>query len=123
MQRLLTEHRDPNLRSYFIWGPYIQSDNETAARASAERYVAPNAVHYWTPTPKLAADLASILRLPEGRTAWDVFLLYPKGSLWDVNPPAPVYWQHQLEILQGEPFDLTVFDAHIVEALGSPSPR
>ncbi len=123
MQLLLMEHRDPNLRSYFVWGPYIRSDNETAARRIADRFVSPQAAHYWTPTPRLAENLASVLKLPTGLTAWDVFLLYPKGALWDMKVPAPHYWQHQLEIVQGEPFDVTTFDAHIVRALGSSSPR
>jgi hypothetical protein len=119
MQMMLRDHRDSSLRSYFLWGSYIRSDNETAARENSERFVAPNAVHYWTPTPKLAEDLSNILRLPAGKLAWDVFLLYSKGALWDDRVPAPQYWQHQLEVLQGEPFDVTIFDAHVAQALQS----
>ena len=121
MQLLLTQHRDPNLRSYFVWGPFIRSDNEAAARENAQRFAAPNSMHFWTPTPKLGEDLSATLRLPAGRTAWDVFLLYTKRTFWDSSPPAPAYWQQQLEVVQGDPYDVTVFDAHIVKALGSPS--
>ncbi len=60
MQLLLTQHRDPNLRSYFVWGPFIRSDNEAAARENAQRFAAPNSMHFWTPTPKLER----IFRLP-----------------------------------------------------------
>lgn len=74
-------------------------------------------MHYWTPTAKLALDLGYALRLPAGRLAWDVFLLYGRGARWDAGVPVPGYWQHQLDILQGEPFDPGALGAQMVAAL------
>ena len=121
MQTLLTQHRDPNLRAYWVWGPYLRSDTEKAARDSSLRYGAPNSVYFWTPTPKLATDLAANLRFPAGRLAWDVYLLYGRGTMWDSAFPRPSYWQHQLEILQGAPLDINLLDARVIESLRGPA--
>lgn len=121
MQTLLLQHRNPGIRAYFLWGPFIRSDNETAARQNSTRYLAPNTVHFWTPTPRFGADLAEVLRLPDGLLAWDVFLLYPKGAIWEQRVPRPAYWQHQLEILQGEPLNIPSLEYRILREL-NPSP-
>ena len=123
MQTLLTQRRDPDLRAYWVWGPYLKSDNEKAARDSALRFGAPNSAHFWTPAQKLAQELAAQLRFPAGRPAWDVYLVYGRGPLWDLAFPQPSYWQHQLEVIQGEPLDVNLLDAHVIEALRSPAPR
>jgi len=119
MQTLLTQRRDPNVRAYWVWGPYLRNDTEKAARDNSLRYGAPNSVYFWTTTPKLSADLSTTLHLPAGRLAWDVYLLYARGKMWDAVFPQPRYWQHQLEILQGEPLDVNLLDARIIEALRS----
>jgi hypothetical protein len=123
MQTLLTQRRDPNVRAYWVWGPYLRNDTEKAARDNSLRYGAPNSVYFWTTTPKLATDLSSALHLPAGRLAWDIYLLYGRGKTWDSAFPQPRYWQHQLEILQGEPLDVNLLDARVIEALGGRSVR
>jgi hypothetical protein len=117
MQVLLTQHRDPNLRSYWIWGPYLRNDAEQTARNAARTYAAPSSVHFWTPAPKLAQELAGVLRFPAGRLAWEVYLLYGRDTMWDDEFPKPLFWQHQLEILQGEKLDINVLDGRIMQAL------
>ena len=118
MQTMLAQRRDPNLRAYFVWGPYLDADNAQTARESASRYQAPNSAYYWTSTPGLAQELASVLRLPGGRLAWDVYLLYRKGVLWETSFPIPAYWQRQLDILQGDDFDITKMESRIQSFLG-----
>ena len=54
MQTLLMELRNPNVRAYFVWGPYLKSDTEAAAREISERAWAPNSVYFWTPGQKLS---------------------------------------------------------------------
>ncbi len=117
MQNLLLQNRDPDLRAYFIWGPYLRSDNEEIARVNSERFYAPNASFFWTPTPNLAQDAASQLKLPSGRLGWDVYLVYGRGAFWDKSFPAPDYWAHQIEVVQGEPLDMRKFETQIQQLL------
>ena len=56
----------------------------------ADEAAVPNSVHSWTPTPKLAKDLAPVLRMGAGRLAWDIYMLYAPGVVWDREPPAPI---------------------------------
>jgi hypothetical protein len=118
MQKLLVRRRNPNLHSYFIWGPYLRSDGADMAQASTQRFLAPNAAYYWTPTPKLSQDLSATLHLPGGRAAWDVYLLYGKGVLWEERFPEPIFWQHLITgNLQADPLDPAIFEARVIEFL------
>ena len=113
MQTLLVQGRDPNLRAYFIWGPYLDSDNVEFARMATERFLAPNAVYFWEPTPALSRGLAGVLLLVGNQLAWDVYLLYRKRVLWEDPFPGPTYWQHQLDVLQGEPLDVARLEGRV----------
>ncbi len=105
------------MRSYFIWGPFLPADNAESARTATAKYGAPDSVYFWTPDTRLAADLAVTLRLPVGHLAWKVYLLYRRGIIWDRLPPKPAYWQQQLEVLQGEKFDIASMEVEIQRAL------
>jgi hypothetical protein len=117
MQTLLVQHRNPNLRAYFIWGPYLRTDSVESARASTQRFLAPNAAYYWTATPSLGQELGSVLRLAGGRLAWDVYLLYRKEILWESRLPEPTYWQQQLDVVQADTLDIIKMEQRIQQLL------
>ncbi len=114
---MLLQRHDTNLRSYFVWGPFLPTDNVEAARAASVKYSAPDSIYFWMPDSRLAADLAVTLSLPIGRLAWKVYLLYRRGIIWDRLPPQPTYWQQQLEVLQGVKFDIASMEVEIQRAL------
>jgi hypothetical protein len=88
------------------------------AQAASQRFIAPNAAYYWTPTQKLAQDLGTILRLAGGRPAWDIFLIYGKGTLWKGGVPEPAFGQHQMTaLLLMDRLDPAVFSARVAEFL------
>ena len=117
MQSLLARNRNSDLRAYFIWGPYLQADSLELARVDSNKFNAPAATYFWTPTDKLARELSSVLGLPAGRPAWDVYLLYAKGLTWDRTFPAPTYWQHQIDVIQGEPLNLPKLQSKVEQLL------
>jgi hypothetical protein len=117
MQALMIQHRSPRLKGYFVWGPFLRSDTEAAAREASTTYAGPNTEHFWTPGAALPHEIAAVLRMAAGRVAWDVYLLYGKGSEWTSKFPAPSYWQHQLDILQGEKYSPAAMEAKVAEAL------
>ncbi len=76
-----------------------QGDSERAAADAAltlDR--ARLGVHFHDPGRIVGSAVAEALG-GRGRVAWDIYLFYPPGSLWDGSPPPPVEWYHQL----GEP--------------------
>lgn len=113
MQRLQL----PGLRAYFVWTPILGSDTRIVARENSRTYATPNSVHYWTPTQKLAKDLAPVLHMGAGRLAWDIYLLYAPGVIWDREPPAPSYWQRKHDIPQGDFYNVAVLGTRLAEIL------
>ena len=110
---MLVQRRSPELRAYFVWGRYTGADDEQRARESTQKYKAPNAVYFWMPSPAISEELTSVLKLAPGRMVYDVYLLYRKGILWESQIPAPTYWQQQMGVLQGDPFDITRLETQV----------
>ena len=114
---MLVQRADPNLRAYYLWGPFLQADNEESARSAAQKTFAAEILNFWTPSRQFSMNLAMTLHLPFGRPAWDVYLLYRRGITWDKLIPSPSYWQHQLDVLQGDKFNIATFELQVHRAL------
>lgn len=53
--------------------------------------------HRWDADRILGSLLSRTLNLKRS-VAWDVYLAYPPGHIWDVElPSAPEFWMHQLD--------------------------
>jgi hypothetical protein len=117
MQQLIVRRRTAALKAYFIWGAYLPTDTQRMAEEHSRRFFTPNGAYYWIPSYALARELAPVLKMVRGRDAWDVYLLYRKGTVWDKIIPEPWYWQHQLDVLQGAPFNTKALDARVTQAL------
>ena len=105
---VLDEIDDPALRAYVAWVPILPDDSEPAARESCGLVTDARAAHFWDEQRVLPDLFASVLGLPEGWPAWDVYLAYPPGVTWgdrvqNAPPPAPAFWHHQLGDLELAP--------------------
>jgi len=88
---------DPNLRAYIVWLPILPSGaHEPAARREAERIPDSRAILFFDAEARVGKVYSSILHLPSGLPAWDVYLVFGPEVRWDDNPPVPTYWMHQL---------------------------
>src|SRR5215831_13211525 len=88
---------DPNLRAYIVWLPVLPSGaHEPAARRAAERIPDSRATRFFDAEGRTGSVYSSILHLPSGLPAWDVYLVFGAEVRWEGNPPAPTYWMHQL---------------------------
>ena len=51
---------------------------------------------YWDGERALGQLISQNLKLV-APIAWDIYLLYPSGALWqEAKIPAPIFWMHQL---------------------------
>ncbi len=76
----------------------LGGDNVKSARRMAAAVADPRAAHFHDPRPQHRAGHAfahSLLPDPPG-PAWDVYLFFDKGAVWDDAPPKPREWWHQL---------------------------
>ena len=120
---VLDEIDDPSLRAYVAWVPILPDDKEPAARESSVLVTDGRAAHFWDAQRVLPDLFASVLGLPEGWPAWDVYLAYPAGPTWpdstqDEPPPPPALWHHQLGDLDLAPkLDAPAFAAGVKSIL------
>jgi len=114
------ENPHPDLRAYIVWAPFLQADTESIARQATERFRAPQAVYFWATSQRIAFEMGNVLKLAAGRVPWDVYLLFAKGEVWDRSFPRPVYWQHQLDILQGDTLNPAILKARILDQIRRP---
>jgi len=54
------------------------------------------AMRFFDPEARVGRLYSSILQLPLGLPAWDVYLVFGPEVRWEGRPPAPAYWMHQL---------------------------
>ncbi len=110
-----------SLRGLSVWLPMMSGDNLDSARSGSESYADDRVEHRWDPERKLGGLFAK--RLGLRGVAWDVYLVYPAGIVWDDDaPPEPTFWMHQLPTGAGADEALllkpeSLYDA-VADALG-----
>ena len=111
---------DESLRAYIAWVPILPDDHHAAAANSSALVSDVRTVQFWDEGRVLSPLFAHVLGLPQDWPAWDVYLAYAPGARWDVSPPAPAFWQHQLGDLTTAPrLDGDVFAAQLRELLNA----
>ena len=101
---LFDEIDSPALRGLVVFLPMVSGDCEPAARERAAENSDARIATRWDP----GRGVGRAFRRPLGlrATAWDVYLVYPPGVLWEgEEPPTPAKWMHQLSRLAGAPPD------------------
>lgn len=86
--------QDPRLTGLIVWVPMVPGDDALAAEnlVSTDKRLT---VQAWDGSRKLGDTFAKTLHLK--CTAWDVYLVYKPGALWNEElPPEPTFWMHQL---------------------------
>lgn len=81
---------------YAVWEPILRTDDERSSRKASALFPDSRARHYWTDTQDVGKMFQGPIDL-RSEPAWDVYLVYPPGVLWDgEDPPKPVTFMHQL---------------------------
>ena len=93
---VLDSIKDTSIRAYVVWVPVLETDQDAPDEETRSLVPDRRAAHFWDAAGILPKLFSGVLRLPTGYPAWDVYLIYPRGATWEREPPAPVYWQHQL---------------------------
>jgi hypothetical protein len=80
--------------------PCLPPDDESRVPAATAKIPDGRASHYWNADGKLKADYQRVMKMEE--PAWDVYYVYGPDAEWKDEPPAPVYYMHQLRSLPPE---------------------
>ena len=96
MNKVLLQADPPaDIRVAIAWIRMLPLDNVITARCLALTINDPRVQHFHDPHRRAGAAVAASLGAAS-KTAWDIYLFYPPGPGWDVGPPPPAAWAHQL---------------------------
>jgi hypothetical protein len=110
---VLSLPRTKDFRLYILWLPVLETDTPQAAERVQVRLPADHRLgHFWDDDLRLSRAYHRVLQLGKRprrhRVAWDIFLLYGAGILWNEAPPVPEFWMHQLFLEDVPKLDATV---------------
>lgn len=94
VQSVLDRIDDDSLAVHVVWIYAIRSDDYDAAIEARQLIADQRARHYWDGDRTLGYALSPVLGT-KMKMAWDVYLAYDKGVVWDGPIPAPSHWLHQ----------------------------
>lgn len=81
---------------YAVWEPILKTDDERSARKAVTLFPDKRVKHYWVHS----RAVGKLFQLPidlEGEPAWDVYIVYAPGIVWEGDtPPEPTFFMHQL---------------------------
>ena len=96
LEKVLQTNKSQHLAAYAVWEPILRTDDARASRKATTLLPDPRVHHFWTATQDLGELFQPAIDL-ETEPAWDVYLIYPRGVVWDgERPPRPAYFMHQL---------------------------
>lgn len=76
--------------------PILQGDREKSVPEAMKSLSDYRVSFFWDGKGQMADAYSRELQLPEGRAAWDVYLLFNRNAEWTNAAPTPDYWMHQL---------------------------
>ncbi len=85
-----------DLRVYAVWVPMLRIDFSLAVSRATTWLPDKRVDQFWDAEGELPRAYSRILRLPDSRPAWDVYLVFDREARWGAEPPAPAQWMHQL---------------------------
>lgn len=85
-----------DLRVYAVWEPILKTDDERSSRKAVTLFPDERVKNYWVRSRAVGELFQTPIHL-EGEPAWDVYLVYAPGIVWDGDvPPEPTFFMHQL---------------------------
>jgi len=85
-----------DFRTYAVWEPILRTDDERSSRKAVALFPDERVKNYWVRSRAVGELFQAPIDL-SGEPAWDVYLVYAPGILWDGDaPPEPTFFMHQL---------------------------
>ena len=110
-QEVLEQLPNERLAIFSVWEPILRTDDAASARKATTLFQDPRVENFWVETQDVGELFQSAIDL-ETEPAWDVYLVYPRGTMWtDEAPPRPEYFMHQLG---GRLPDESMFDGPVL---------
>ena len=94
----------------------MPDDNPEEADREAASFTSLSVTHRWDGERKVGSIYSETLGLTS--VAWDIYLLYGRGTRWDSEvPPKPDFWMHQLPTDSGADPNLVLYPTKLSDEL------
>jgi hypothetical protein len=94
---VLEKIQAPDMRIYAVYLPILGGDQVSNVPSAIKRIPDRRVSYFWDGKGDLGRGYSRVLQLPEGQTAWDVYLVFDRDVEWQNGlPPVPNFWMHQL---------------------------
>ena len=94
--QVLERVESASLAVYAVWEPILKTDDERSSRQATTLFPDDRVSNYWVDTRAVGRLFQAPIELTT-EPAWDVYLLYAPGVVWEEDgPPRPNYFMHQL---------------------------
>ena len=101
---LLKEFDSEEFKGLVVFLPMVHGDDAASADERAREFEDARLASLWDQERSVGRLFKQTLGL--NSTAWDVYLLYEPGVVWEgERPPPPISWMHQLSRVTGAPRD------------------
>ena len=95
-KQVLDKIKDPKIRVLVVWVPMLAFDTQPPDKETLAIVSDGRAKHFWDEKRVTPGLVAATLGLPDGKLAWDVYMVFRPGVRFDRTAPKPDYWEHQL---------------------------
>lgn len=85
-----------SLSVFVVWEPIFRTDSAKAARKATTLLPDRRVESFWVESLRVGELFQPSIGL-ESEPAWDVYLVFPPGAMWEgETPPRPEFFMHQL---------------------------
>jgi hypothetical protein len=127
-ETVLSLPRAEVFRLYILWLSVLETDTPEAVQQAQGRLPTDDRLeHFWDHDLRLSSAFHRVLQLGQRprphRLAWDIFLLYGAGVVWNEDPPLPEFWMHQLFLEDVPELDAAVLRGQLERRLNAHKDR
>jgi hypothetical protein len=98
---ILERFPDAEIALAIVWVGIRRGDDGEAAREASTMFDDPRVNQVYDPT--LVTSRVFVHGMIDRPPAWDMYLFFAPGERWELEPPRPVDWFHQLSGGRGAP--------------------
>lgn len=122
VQQVLKDVSSPKIAAAVVWMSIRPGEKRTSAVSLSSEFIDGRIAYFWDPYRAAGETWQSVLKL--NGVAWDVYLVYGPGAIWnepDLDPAPPAYWMHQLkQVPQAPVLNRQLLEQHVVGLLPKP---
>jgi len=101
MEKIATD----KLVAYVVWLPVLNYQDAVTLQKNGQkessRMPGSRSLHYSDPEGYSGQQYGTIMEIPYGAPAWDIYFAFGPQVRWEDGAPVPTYWEHQLGGLPG----------------------